>query len=550
MENLVESGNLKLSRIKLLDCTLRDGGYINDWEFGHDNLISIFERLSIAGTDIVEVGFIDDRRPFDRNRSIFPNTDSAAEIFASASVRPPMVVGMIDFGTCDLRNISECRDSFLDGIRVIFKKGRMHEAMEYCRSIKAKGYRVFAQLVSVTSYSDEDLLELIDLVNDVKPYAVSMVDTYGLLHPNELLRIFRILDSHVDSSIVIGFHAHNNLQLAYANAIAFIDYETTREIVVDGTLFGMGKSAGNAPIELISRYLDERGSSYDVNSFLEAIEESVKEIYSVSPWGYKTMFYLSAENRCHPNYVTFFESKGNLSKSKLNELLGRIEPEEKKLLFDRELAEQLYSEYVRETVNDENSATNLREIIKDRRVLVIGPGKNIRLQQDRVFDYIEEQKPVRVSINYIPKDIAVDFVFVTKLSRYKEMCDELHTNPEVKLIATSNVEVINPAKSIVFNREPLLEKKEDILDNSLLMLLKILYSAGVRKVALAGLDGYSDKEDNYFEPTMEYGFVKSVARHLNRHIHTVLTEDYSDVDFEFVTYSHYMEDEDPESAGF
>ena len=60
----------------LLDCTLRDGGYINDWEFGHDNLISIFERLTDSGVDIVEVGFIDERRPYDHNRSIFPNTEA------------------------------------------------------------------------------------------------------------------------------------------------------------------------------------------------------------------------------------------------------------------------------------------------------------------------------------------------------------------------------------------------------------------------------------------------------------------------------------------
>ena len=67
--------------IKLLDCTLRDGGYVNDWEFGRDNIVNIFERLVSAGVDIIEVGFLDERRPFDPNRSIFPDTESANKIY-------------------------------------------------------------------------------------------------------------------------------------------------------------------------------------------------------------------------------------------------------------------------------------------------------------------------------------------------------------------------------------------------------------------------------------------------------------------------------------
>ena len=241
----------------LLDCTLRDGGYINDWEFGHDNLISIFERLTDSGVDIVEVGFIDERRPYDHNRSIFPNTEAVGDIWQCIEKRPPLVVGMIDYGTCSLEDIQPCEDSFLDGIRVIFKKQKMYEAMEFCGRVKEKGYKVFSQLVSITSYSDEELRELICLVNEVEPYAVSMVDTYGLLEPDRLLHYYEILDREVKPHIQIGFHAHNNFQMGYANAQAFLKKNTDRDVLVDATLFGMGKSAGNAPIELLARKMNE-----------------------------------------------------------------------------------------------------------------------------------------------------------------------------------------------------------------------------------------------------------------------------------------------------
>ena len=105
----------------LLDCTLRDGGYVNDWDFGHDDIIKIYERLCLAGADVIETGFLDERRPYDRNRSILPDTASVRTTFGMAEGRPPMVVGMIDYGTCPVKCIEPCSDSFLDGIRVIFK---------------------------------------------------------------------------------------------------------------------------------------------------------------------------------------------------------------------------------------------------------------------------------------------------------------------------------------------------------------------------------------------------------------------------------------------
>ena len=100
-----------MGKISLLDCTLRDGGYVNDWRFGYANTVSIFERLVDAGVDIIEVGFLDDRRPFDIDRTIFPDTQSADKIYGSLDKKEVMVVGMIDYGTCAIENIAPCKDS-------------------------------------------------------------------------------------------------------------------------------------------------------------------------------------------------------------------------------------------------------------------------------------------------------------------------------------------------------------------------------------------------------------------------------------------------------
>lgn len=540
-----------MKHIDLLDCTLRDGGYINDWRFTKTNIVSIFERLVDANVDIIEVGFLDDRRPFDKDRSIFPDTKSADKIYGDLDKKQALVVGMIDFGTCAIENLSPCSESYLDGIRVIFKKGKMKAAMEYCRQVKGLGYKVFSQLVSVTSYSDDELLELIKLVNDVKPYGVSMVDTYGLLDSDQLLHIYKILDDNVDSEIKIGFHAHNNFQLGYANAMAFIKYDGKHDIVVDGTLYGMGKSAGNDPIELVAMTLNNKyGKHYNIDAMLEAINESVMDYYKVSPWGYNTFFYLCAKNQCHPNYLTDYNKEENLSVSMVDELLSTIEPEDKKLLYDKAVGKKYYDDYLVSHVDDGLAINNFLDFVSNRKILLIGPGKNISLQEAKVNSFIKSQSPVILSINYIPSNINVDCVFITNPKRYHDMTMDLkeRDGTGIKTLATSNVTARNSKFDFVVNRAPLLEKDEKIIDNSFLMLLKLLNNAGIKEVYCAGFDGYSDKESNYTNPEMEYSFVKREAFSLNKHMKDSITNYRKTMDIFFITYSAYDIEEDIDRA--
>ena len=153
--------------IKLLDCTLRDGGYINDWNFGHSVITGTYKRLDAAGVDFIEVGFLDDRRSFDINHTIQPNTDCYNMVFSGVKKIHAIPVAMIDYGTCDISNIGECDSTFIDGIRVIFKKEKIDEALPFCRMIKEKGYKLFIQAISITAYSDMEMLEYIQKINEM-----------------------------------------------------------------------------------------------------------------------------------------------------------------------------------------------------------------------------------------------------------------------------------------------------------------------------------------------------------------------------------------------
>ena len=540
-----------MKKIRLLDCTLRDGGYVNDWRFGYTNIVSITERMVDVGVDIIEVGFLDDRRPFDMDRSIFPDTRSADRLYSSLDKKDSMLVGMIDFGTCAIENIAPCKESCLDGIRVIFKKGKMYQAMEFCRQVKALGYKVFSQLVSVTSYSDDELLELIKLVNDVKPYAVSMVDTYGLMDSEWLLHLYEILDNNVEKNIQIGFHAHNNFQLGYSNSLAFLKYNGKHDVVVDGTLYGMGKSAGNAPIELIAMTLNDRyNCNYNIDAMLEAINESVMEFYKKTPWGYTMFFYLCAKNKCHPNYLTDYEKEENLSLSMIDRLLATIEPEDKKLLYDKDVGKKYYQDFLKTNCSEGQYINSFLDFVGDHRILLIGPGKNISHQAEKVQDFIDKNDPVIISVNFLPAALAVDCVFITNPKRYHDMTLPLKEdrNMKVKTLATTNVTCRNGRFDFVINRAPLLEKDESIIDNSFLMLIKFLSSIGIKDVWCAGFDGYSEIENNYYKPEMEYEFVKRHAVSLNIHMKASIAEYRKTMNINFITYSAYDVEEDIHGA--
>lgn len=525
----------------LLDCTLRDGGYINDWEFGHDKIVEIFERLVSSGIDVIEVGFLDDRRQFDINRTIMPNTEAVNKIFAGLDKGRSLVVAMIDYGTCALKNIQPCRETFLDGIRVIFKEHLMYEALDYCKELKKLGYKVFAQMVSVTTYTDEKLKEYADLVNSVKPFANSMVDTYGLLHQTQLMHIFHELDKYLEQDIIVGFHAHNNFQLAYANCIEYLTSKTKRTILADGTLYGMGKSAGNAPIELLSMFMNERfKANYDITQILEAIDNTILDIYKKQYWGYNMFFFISAATKCHPNYVQFLMNKKTLSVKQIIEILNSLSFE-KKLLYDAKYAEQVYLKYQDVVCDDKADIEKLKKVLKNKEVLLVGPGNNIKRERTKVKKLISERKPIVISVNYAPKDIKIDYVFLTKTKRYTLLLNDLHgsENENVGIIATSNVTKARGNFHYILNYGTLIDRDTEVIDNSLVMFLKEAVALEIKKVYLAGFDGYSKRGDNYFDVSREYSFAKEKADYFNEYVKEFLNTVKDKLIIKFITKSKY-----------
>ncbi len=531
-----------MNEIKLLDCTLRDGGYLNDWKFGNSNIVNIFERLVSAGIDIIETGFIDDRRSYDYDRTIFPDTDSINRIYGKLNKGNSIIVGMIDFGTCHIENVKPCKECFLDGIRIIFKKERMHEAIAYCKQIKALGYKTFAQAVSITSYNDEELTELIDLVNDLEPYAFSLVDTYGLLHKGQLMHYFHFACRHLKETIGIGYHAHNNFQLAYANCIELMEEPPkNRMLIVDGSLYGMGKSAGNTPTELLVTYMnDYKGTHYRNSQLLEAIEVTMMDIRRQVSWGYSFKFYLSASHDCHPNYVNKLMDLGKLSVKSINEMLDLITPA-KKLLYDEAYINDLYLEYQKTNCDDSEARKALYQKLQHQNTLMLGPGHKLYSEREKVQQYIAEKHPIILAINFLPEGYDVDYLFISNAKRYVRLSSAFNEQREKsRLIATSNVTRTEGEFDYTLNYSGLLDEEALMPDNPMIMLLRLLKQMNVKSIGLAGFDGYKEATlPNYANPNMEYVMSSEQAAKINRDAVEGIRKLQMASDIRFVTSSLY-----------
>ena len=532
-----------MNSIKLLDCTLRDGGYLNDWEFGRNNIINIFERLVSARIEIIEVGFMDDRRKYDPDRTIFPDALSVNETYGKLQKGNSMVVGMIDYGTCNIDKIIPRRDSFMDGIRVIFKEAHMYEAIAFCGKIKELGYQVFVQAVSITSYTDEKLKELIDMVNELEPYAFSLVDTYGLLHKSSLLHYYNFANQYLKPTIGIGYHSHNNFQLAYANCIELLeDAPQNRILLVDGSLYGMGKSAGNAPTELLAMYMMENlDKEYENSQLLEAIDVTILDLFKQIPWGYNFKFFVAASHDCHPSYVSYLMDKKKLSVKSIHEILLKIE-KNFKLNYNRDYIEQLYISYQKSNDQDLENFSSLESIMHHKEILLLGPGNTIETERGKVLDYIKKNAPIIISVNFLPDGYEIDYLFVSNAKRYVQLSSKAcKENRDIKMLATSNVTKACGNFDYVLRYDKLLDEMAMIVDNPMIMILKLLSNFGVESVALAGFDGYTiSGTSDYINPNMEYSFSKQKAELINQDVVDSMKRIHNLVETTFITSTKYQ----------
>ncbi len=271
--------------IKVLDCTLRDGAYVTEGIFGESCIFGIKACLKSAGVDIIECGWL---KNFSHLRdSVF--YENAEKLDLNTAI-------MFDYGKFDIAKLSKGEGI----IRIAFYKEDLDKISFAAEAVKNKGYKVFLQASNTVAYSESELEHLCRRANYIGVDSVYIVDSFGSMFPDDLQKIMPIYNEMVDKNIEIGFHSHNNIQLSFALSMQFINY-MKRDIIVDSSLCGIGRGAGNTQTELLVTYLNKNGSAYKTEFIKEGIEKYITPLMQKYDWGYNYQRAYKGLNGLHPN---------------------------------------------------------------------------------------------------------------------------------------------------------------------------------------------------------------------------------------------------------
>ena len=534
---------LDLKKISVLDCTLRDGGYCNQWQFGFDNAKAIAHGLADAGIDIIECGFLTNKVVYDPDVTKFAALQEAAAVIPKNRAGHMFVV-MMNYGEYNAEDVPVYDGSSVDGIRVAFHKKDMDKSIELCKKLVDKGYKVFLQPMVSLGYTDEEFLGLIRKSNAIHPYAFYIVDSFGMMKGKDLTRLFYMVEHNLDRDILIGFHSHNNMQLAYSNALSLLNVQTDRSLIIDSSVYGMGRGAGNLNTELFVGYLNENyGTSYGLPPLLAIIDKILNEFYHKDHWGYSLPNYISAAHNAHPNYAGYLDDKKTLTVEAMNEIFDMIEPG-KRLEFDRKYIEDLYIGYMGRCGAQQEHAEELKNVLAGRKVLLIAPGKNSYAEKERVICFIQRNDPVVISVNFHYSLAPVDYIFLSNLRRYEEL--DLAVRKQKRCIVTSNI----PAEDAYLKTDyqTLLNDVKAVRDNAGLMAIKMLIEYGVTEIYLAGFDGYShDFERNYGTEKLTFFTKNAVLDSINAGFSSALKVFSENADIQTVTSTKYQIEKETEA---
>lgn len=513
--------------LKILDCTLRDGGYINDWNWGFDKARTIIYQLVQARVDIIEVGFLRNVDEYDPDVTVCNKIEELNRLLPEEKSDGIMYSAMAMRSNYNVLKLSPYDGTGIEMIRITAHDYDLEEGMDFAKEVKGKGYKLSINPINIMGYSDSEILWIVDQVNEIQPYQFSIVDTFGSMKRRDLDRIVSLVDNNLDRNIRVALHLHENMSLSFSLAQNYIDKHLNRPVSIDGSLMGMGRIPGNLPIELISDYLNEyMGKNYDIDYMMDAIQDYISPLKGHQKWGYTPAYFLSARYNLHRNYAEFFLKKGDLTNKDINHILAAFD-RSKCTAFDEKYANVQYENYKNRIIDDSADRVRLKTELIGRTILVVAPGASVVEYIKEIKDFIDKNSAVVISLNHIPEKISPEYAFFSNSKRL-----DIRHRRKSKLIVTSNISECESDYRINYNS---LSGAFEQGYNSFIMMLKLLSDLGIDRVYAAGADGYSNGGYRYSLSTLHSS--KDYTYKVNAEVSSAI--DHIGIDVIYITPSEY-----------
>ena len=497
---------MRHTKTNILDCTLRDGGYYNSWNFSISTVKKYLTAIEHSSVSHVELGFRFLKKSSEHGMLAYTSED-----FVDALDLPPnksygVMINAKDY-LSSKNPINDINKSFMEAcgskisfVRIAVDLPNASKCENIAKALHDLGYLVMINLMQANLYSEKELTRAI---NHIKKWGVVDVlyfaDSLGSMLLKDVHALIKQIKKKWDRQI--GFHAHNNMHLALSNAIGASEAGCK---FCDSTFFGMGRGAGNAQTESL---LLETGGDYD-NSKMQIALRSFEALKKKYNWGPNSLYHFAAKHKIHPTYIQRLLADKRYSSDYVVKTLSYL-----KDMKSSAYNEEMLSKLTYFSDSHHNGKWNASDYLKGKSVLLIGSGPSVKRNSKMIESFINEYSPFVITLNinpYIKRDY-VNSVIASNINRILLDLD---------LYRTLNCNVILP-KSCFSNlvKEKISESsildyglsiKEDAFKSnakgcssgwqevtaySLLFLLQ----ASPKKLFLAGFDGYSKNDTRHNE---------------------------------------------------
>ncbi|ALC91518.1 nucleoid-structuring protein H-NS [Bacillus sp. FJAT-18017] len=297
------------NKCKILDCTIRDGGLVNNWDFSVEFVQDLYNGLSDAGVEYMEIGYKNSPKLLNAtepNPWRFLDDNFLKEIIPEKKFTK--LSALVDIGRVDPNDILPREESILDMIRVACYIREVDKGLELVQMFHDLGYETSLNIMALSSVPESQLIKAFELVKASPVDVVYIVDSFGSLDPADIEHQVNKFKAMLPNK-QLGIHTHNNMQLAFANTLSALRNGVT---FLDSSVYGMGRAAGNCHTELLVSYIQK--TSYELKPVLGVIEKHMLDMRQRWEWGYIIPYMISGVLNEHPRVAMSYRDSANRDK--------------------------------------------------------------------------------------------------------------------------------------------------------------------------------------------------------------------------------------------
>lgn len=511
--------------IEILDCTFRDGGYYNNWNFNNDIIQDYINNLSQLNIKFIEIGFRSTENFSKKGETGFSKNSFINRLKIPENCSIGVMINSSELINKKKQPLQNCKKILGDKIAKKIKFVRFachyHEIFHLKKTIKwlnKKNIKVFINVMQISEISKKNISEICHYLESTKIECIYLADSLGSLNPKKIIRLiktFKIFWKHD-----LGFHAHNNLGLALKNAITANENGVKW---IDCTLMGMGRGPGNLLTEDLIKFIKNPSAKFFIKKKIMDYFANLKKIYK---WGPNKYYAIAAKYKIHPTYVQRMLSDHRYNKSNYDNIVNSL-----KKTKASKYNPIKYFQYSFFSNSNKYKNNKLPKFIDFKKILIVGPGSTVKKHKNRIKKFIKQNNVLVLALNTVDSlsenliDLRVachplrmiSDVSIYKKKKFKNLVLPFYSlNNNIRnLIKTYNVSFYNYALKLTNDKKIMAKNNFCLLPYPLAIgyALSIASTRNTNNIYLAGLDGFdlNDPENDDTNFIIDY-FSKKILK--------------------------------------